>query len=148
MPNIDPQTQQLIEQLQAQLADLKRMIAFHQHLGFDSSQKLLPEHSRIKLTEQAIIATDATQGGHFFVTLKGNRTLANPTGALGGQKLVFEFIQDGTGGRTITLGSKFVLGTTIPAVTLTAGASKRDFMGVIYSDVDDKFYVVALTQGY
>lgn len=145
---MDPKTQQAIQQLQSQIIDLRRILSFHQHLGSDYSQKLLPEHSRIPLIDQATITTDATQGDHFYVTLAGNRTLANPTGALGGQKIVFEFIQDGTGSRTITLGSKFALGTTIPSVTLTTTASKRDFMGVIYSDVDDTFYVVALALGF
>lgn len=110
-------------------------------------QKLFPQR-RFKLNDAATINVDATQSNHFYVTLGGNRTLANPTGAKPGQKIIFEFIQDGTGSRVLTLGSKFALGTSIPTVTLTTTGAQRDFMGVIYSDVDDKFYVVALSQGY
>lgn len=100
------------------------------------------------LVDGATINTDCRAGNHFVVTLGGNRTLANPTGATDGQRIIFEFIQDGTGTRTITLGSKFALGTDISGVTLTTTVNKRDFMGVIYRESADKFYVVAFVKGY
>ncbi|MFX8844617.1 hypothetical protein ABTM93_19255, partial [Acinetobacter baumannii] len=63
---------------------------------------LAPEQTAkvVALTDAASIAVDCTLGNHFRVTLGGNRTLANPTGATDGQRLVFEVIQDGTGSRT------------------------------------------------
>lgn len=125
---------------------------YHAHTNFDGSAKLdLQKQNRFKrvlLVDMATIPVDATIGNHFYVTLKGNRTLSNPTGAAGGQKIVFEFIQDATGSRTVTLGSKFVFGTTVVSYTATTTANKRDFLGAIYSDLDDKFYVVALSLGY
>lgn len=125
---------------------------YHAHTGYDGSSKLdLQKQTRFKrilLVDMSTIPVDATMGNHFYVTLGGNRTLSNPTGAAPGQKITFELIQDGTGSRTITFDSKFVFGTTIASITLTTTPSKRDFVGVIYSDLDDKFYVVAFSNGY
>lgn len=102
----------------------------------------------ITLADAATINTNATLGTYFRVTLGGNRTLANPTGATDGQKILWELIQDGTGGRTITLGANFVLGTTISSVALSGTAGKRDFMGAIYNAATGLFYVTALVEGY
>ena len=77
---------------------------------------------------RATISTDAGLGNRFRVTLGGNRTLANPTNAVDGQQMVWEIIQDATGSRTITLGTKFVLGTDITAVTLTT----TEFSAALY----------------
>jgi hypothetical protein len=56
--------------------------------------------------------------------------------------------QDGGGSKTITLDSKFRLGTTVDAVVLTTTASKTDYLGVIYNAAADKFDVVAFVKGY
>ena len=102
----------------------------------------------VALSDGANIATDASLGNHFRVTLGGNRTLDNPTNATDGQRAVWEFIQDGTGSRTITLGSEFAFGTDITGVTLTTTASKRDFMGAIYNSTATKWHIIAFTKGY
>lgn len=102
----------------------------------------------VALTDAATIATDASLGNHFRVTLGGNRTLGNPTNLTDGQKLLWELIQDGTGSRTITLGSNFALGTDLPAITLTTTASKRDFLGGIYNSTAGKIYVTSLVRGF
>lgn len=102
----------------------------------------------VALTDAATVATDASLGDHFRVTLGGNRTLGNPTNAVDGQRLLWEIIQDGTGSRTITLDTKFALGTDLTAVTLTTTASKRDFLGAFYNSATDKFYVTAFVKGY
>lgn len=102
----------------------------------------------VALTDAATIATDASLGTHFRVTLAGNRTLGNPTNPIDGQRCVWELIQDGTGSRTITLGSNFALGTSIATVTLTTTASKRDFLGAIYNSTAGKWYITAFSKGY
>lgn len=102
----------------------------------------------VTLTDAATIATNASLGNYFRVTLGGNRTLGNPTNPTDGQKIIWELIQDGTGSRTITLGSAFALGTDISAVTLTTTASKRDFLGAVYNSTAAKWYVIAFTRGY
>lgn len=100
------------------------------------------------LTDAATVATDAALGHRFRVTLGGNQTLGNPTNGYDGQQIVWELIQDGTGSRTITLGTKFTFGTTITAVVLTTIPSQRDFLTAIYNATTDKFYVVGFVKGY
>jgi hypothetical protein len=102
----------------------------------------------VTLTDAATIATDASLGNLFRVTLGGNRTLGNPTNGVDGQKVTWELIQDGTGSRTITLDTKFALGSDIASVTLTTTATKRDFLGAIYNASQDKWYVVSFVKGY
>jgi hypothetical protein len=103
----------------------------------------------VALTDGATIATDASLGNYFRVTLGGNRTLSNPTNMVDGQKCIWEIIQPASGGPwTITLGSAFALGTDISSTTLTTTASKRDFLGAIYNSTATKWYVIAFVKGY
>lgn len=102
----------------------------------------------VALVDAATIATDASLGDYFRVTLAGNRTLGNPTNPTDGQKAIWEISQDGTGSRTLTLGSNFALGTSIAAVTLTTTASKTDFLGAIYNSTAGKWRVVSFVKGY
>lgn len=100
------------------------------------------------LTPGTTVATDASLGNHFRLTAAQNFTLSNPTNPVNGQKIVWEIIQDATGSRTITLDTKFALGTDIAAVTLTTTANARDFLGAVYNSTTDKWYVIAFTKGY
>jgi hypothetical protein len=100
------------------------------------------------LTDAATIATDASLGNIFRVTLGGNRTLGNPTNPTDGQKCIWEVIQDGTGTRTLAYDTKFAFGTDIASATLTTTASKRDFIGAVYSATPDKWYIIAFVKGY
>ncbi len=61
---------------------------------------------------------DPEREAFVIVTLTGNLTVSNPASARPGAKLVFEFIQDGTGTRTVTFGSAYKV-TWTP--TTTAG---------------------------
>jgi len=116
--------------------------------GLDISGTTIRRSSFVALTDAATVATDASLGDRFKVTLGGNRTLGNPTNAYDGQQIVWEIIQDGTGSRTITLDTKFAFGADIASVTLTTTASKRDFLTAIYDSTADKFYVVGFVKGY
>jgi|SRR5688572_10718223 len=100
------------------------------------------------LVDAATIATDASLGNHFRVTLTDNRTLGNPTNAVDGQKMMWEIIQDAGGSNTLTLGNKFKLGTDIADVTLSTTGNARDFLGVVYNSTADLFYVIAFVKGY
>ena len=51
----------------------------------------------VTLTDAATIATDASTGTWFRVTLAGNRTLGNPTNPTDGQMVVWELIQEHVG---------------------------------------------------
>lgn len=62
---------------------------------------------RKTLTDAATIATNATTGTEFAVTLGGNRTMGAPTNASIGQEITYLVIQDGTGGRTLAWNAVF-----------------------------------------
>ena len=103
------------------------------------------------LTDAATIATDASLGNRFRVTLGGNRTLGAPTNPTNGQQCVWEIIQDATGSRTLSLDTGtggFAFGTDIASITLTTTASKRDFLTAIYNSTANKWYVVGFVKGY
>lgn len=101
----------------------------------------------ITLTDAATIATDASLGNKFKVTLGNNRTLGNPTNATDGQTLVY-WIQQSTGGHTLAFDTKFIFGSDITSITLSTGASKVDIMTVVYDSSLDKFLIVSIVKGY
>jgi len=102
----------------------------------------------VALSDAATIATDASLGSNFRVTLGGNRTLGNPTNPSNGQVVIWEVIQDATGIRTLAFDTKFAFGTDIPSITLTTNATKRDFIRAIYNSTSDKWYVIGAAKGY
>ena len=68
---------------------------------------------------------DANQ--NFVLTLTGNVTLANPTTEKVGQSGFIAFIQDGTGSRTVTVGTDYESAGG-SGITLTATASATDLV--------------------
>ena len=60
------------------------------------------------------------------MTLGGNRTLDNPSNIVAGQSGSIFLVQDGTGSRTLTLGSYYDFADgTAPTLTTTANAVDR-----------------------
>ena len=103
------------------------------------------------LTDGASISLDASLGNHFRVTLGGNRTLAAPTNPTDGQRIMIEVIQDGTGGRALTLTTGtngFAFGTDITGITLSTAIGARDFIGAVYNSTAQRWYVIAFVKGY
>lgn len=100
------------------------------------------------LTDAATIATDASLSNRFRVTLGGNRTLGNPTNLSDGQQLVWEVIQDATGGRTLAFGANFGFGIEIAGCTVDPTAAKRSFISGVYNSTANKIFVVACVTGY
>lgn len=100
----------------------------------------------VALSDGANIATDASLGNIFTVTLGGNRTLDNPTNPTAGQKAIWIITQDGSGGRTLAYGSDFSWSTDVPLIVLSTGINKIDFIGAIYHA--SKWRVVAYTKGF
>jgi hypothetical protein len=95
------------------------------------------------LVDGATIATDASlvpNDAVAYVTLAGNRVLSNPTNPTAGQRIVYKFIQDATGSRTITLDTKFRAG--VYTITLSTTALATNYMEVVYNLPDDKWDVV------
>jgi hypothetical protein len=84
----------------------------------------------VALTDQASIATDASLGGFFTVTLGGNRTLANPTSLTAGLAYTWKLTQDGTGTRTLAFGSAFKWAGGSAGVLSTAAGSVDILTGI------------------
>lgn len=88
-------------------------------------------------TALATTDTDATNTGsvtldfaanqNFVLTLTGNVTLANPTTEQVGQSGFIVFIQDGTGGRTVSLGTDYETAGGA-GLTLSSAASATDIV--------------------
>jgi hypothetical protein len=75
----------------------------------------------VALTDAATVATDASLGAVFTLTLTGNHTLGNPTNKVPGQTYLWVITQDGSGGHTLSYGSDFTWPAgTPPVVTATA----------------------------
>lgn len=102
----------------------------------------------VALTDAATIATDASLGSYFTVTLQGNRTLGNPTNMMDGQKVTWRFLQDAAGTRTITLDTAFRLGTDLTSVSIGTGANKASYLSARYHLADAKWDVVELVRGF
>lgn len=81
----------------------------------------------VALTDGTTITPDFAAGIDFAVTLAGNRTLANPSNLVVGQKGRIRIVQDGTGTRTLAFGSyyKWAGGT---AGTLSTAAGAVDYL--------------------
>lgn len=102
--------------------------------------------SPVTLTDGATVAVDATKGTIFDLTMAGNRTLSNPTGAVSGQPLLFR-VKASAADRTLTLDTKFRFGTDITALSATT-SGKTDFIGAIYHAADDRFDIISYVKGF
>lgn len=103
----------------------------------------------VSLTYAATLNTDASAGDIFDVTLTGNATLANPTNPVDGKTIRWRILQDGTGGRTVTLGNKFVIPSSATSpLPFSTAANKMDILAATYHAGRDKWDVVAFVMGY
>ena len=73
------------------------------------------------------ITLDFATNQNFVLTLTGNVTLANPSTEAVGQSGFIAFIQDGTGSRTVSLGTDYETAAAA-GLTLTATASATDLV--------------------
>jgi hypothetical protein len=93
------------------------------------------------------VSLDYTNGSYQYATLTGNvssLTISNwPASGTGGF-MTLELIQDGTGSRTLTLGSAYKTAGT-SGVTLTTTASKRD---KLYLQTRDAGTTIDVTPAY
>lgn len=81
------------------------------------------------------------------IALTGPATI-NFTGGNDGQKLTIELVQDGAGGRVVTLGTGVGYGADITSYTGNTTASKRDILGVQYNSALSKALLIAVAKGY
>ena len=109
---------------------------------YNNSQKLATTSTGIQVTGTALATTDTdtTNTGsvtldfqanqNFVLTLTGNVTLANPSTEQVGQSGFITFIQDGTGGRTVSLGTDYETAGGA-GLTLSSAASATDVVPYI-----------------
>jgi hypothetical protein len=102
----------------------------------------------VELTYASTLNTDASAGDIFDVTLTGNVTLANPTNPVDGKTIRWRIRQDGAGGRSLTLGSKFQVPSSASALTLSSTGNATDLLAATYHAGRDKWDVVAFVPGY
>ena len=108
-------------------------------LRYDGAVKLESTATGVTVTGTAVATTntDATNTGNitldfganqnFVLTLTGNVTLDNPTTEQVGQSGFIVFIQDGTGGRTVSLGTDYETAGGA-GLTLSSTASATDIV--------------------
>ena len=103
----------------------------------------------VALSDGATPALDASLGNVFTLAAAGNRTIAVPSNATNGQKIIIRHLASG-GARTLALNTGaggFRFGTDITALTAT-GSGLTDYIGAIYSSIDSRWDVVAVTKGF
>jgi len=82
-------------------------------------------------------------------TLTGNIIINAPTGTpTDNTKLLFRFVQNGTGGWTYTWNSVFAFGTDVVAADLPTTANAKFEVFFRYNTVDSKYRCVGLTRGF
>lgn len=99
------------------------------------------------LTFASPIATDASLGNHFRVTLTGSTTLGAPTNPTDGQRVIWEIIQNGSGGNTLAYDAIFKFGPITPN-TIASGANAVSYLGAAYSSARNAWDVLAFAAGY
>ncbi len=107
-----------------------------------------PPDTAINLTDAATINVAVSAAKEYRVTLGGNRTMGNPTGAIDGQTIRFKFTQDATGNRLISWGSKYVFSTDAPAPVLSTGAGAFDFVAFAYDAINDVWACLGTNNGF
>lgn len=88
------------------------------------------------------VATDADEGHFFDIVLTSNITLTNPTNPSDGQRITWRFRQDSTGGRTVTLGSKFRLAAGDTS-TVDPDPDATSYMSALYNQPEDTWDINA-----
>ena len=78
-------------------------------------------------TNTGSVTLDFAANQNFVLTLTGNVTLANPSTEQVGQSGFIAFIQDGTGSRTVSLGTDYETAGAA-GLTLTSTASATDLV--------------------
>lgn len=97
----------------------------------------------VPLVDAANIATDASLGNVFSVTLGGNRTLSNPTNLVAGGTYAWIVTQDGAGNRTLAFGALFKWTGGAPVMSTPAGSI--DTISAVY---DGTVLLASLQKAY
>lgn len=104
----------------------------------------------VTLTDAATVATDASKGTRFRVTIAGDRTIGAPTNSVDGQRASWDITASGAD-RLPTLASgtggfKFASGLAGPLTAVTSGTT--DVIGAEYHQADNRWWVLGIVKGY
>ena len=103
----------------------------------------------VALSDGATPALNAALGNTFTLTSTTNPTIAVPTNAVSGQRILIAFTASG-GSRTLALNTGaggFLFGDTIPALTATPSGD-TDLVGAVYNAGLSKWLVAAYVKGF
>lgn len=100
------------------------------------------------LTDGANIATDASLGVNFYVTLGGNRNMSAPTNPSDWKVIRYYITQDGVGTRTLTWDAVFRFSTSIPSPTLTTTIAFSDWIEFIYNPTYATWDCLRVVKGF
>jgi hypothetical protein len=103
----------------------------------------------VVLTDGATPALDASLGSVFTLSAAGDRTIAVPSNATSGQRIVIAHTASG-GARTLALNTGaggFRFGSDITALTATVD-TKTDYIECIYNSGASKWDVITYVKGY
>ena len=92
-------------------------------------------------------APDFSQYTNFIYTLTGNLTLTDPGDEVAGQSGVFVFIQDGTGGHTLSHAADQYFTAEGTALTLSTAANARDVVPY-FVEADGKIHLGAIQKAF
>lgn len=96
--------------------------------------------SPVTLTDAATVNTDASKSNLYYLSLGGNRTIANPTNMADGQEVTWRIKPNGF---TPTFGSAFNFGV----LTYTPSGG-YDYIKAIYNNAAAKWDVLSISTGY
>jgi len=101
----------------------------------------------VSLSYYPSIVIDAKLGEVFDVTLSGDTVLENPINPTNGKTIKFRVVQDGTGNRAVTLGSKFNV-PSMAGVQWSTDPDKMDILTATYHEGRDKWDISLFIGGY
>jgi hypothetical protein len=113
--------------------------------GLNTRVTALESAGIVTLTDAATIATDASAGKHFRVSIGADRTLGVPTNPTDGMRRIWEVTASGAD-RSLTLSTgtagSFELTTNITSpIVITNG--KTQFLGAVYNSTRNRWTVLA-----
>lgn len=89
----------------------------------------------VTISTVASYVTDFSKARIYQLNLSTNLTLGVPTNAVNGQLLTWEFVQDATGNRTLTLATNYLFPTNFASITLVTNGGYRDIVqGVFHTN--------------
>lgn len=106
------------------------------------------QEAEVEITYAATINIDALAADVFHIELAGNPTIAAPTNPMPGRKIIIRFLQDGTGGRTVTWNAIFNFSTFLPSPTLSVVAAQYDYLAFIYNGINSTWDFIGFVNGF